>query len=88
MNSKLSDSLVEVYSTSLEFDAGIVKAMLADEGIESTIENTSGPFLGLPAVPCQLFVAADDELRARELIEQHTIRHLQRLEAENQRDLE
>jgi hypothetical protein len=83
-----SGSLVSVYSTPVEFDAGLVKAMLADEDIPSTVENANGPFPGVTALPCEVFVAVEYEQRARQLVAEHEARHRERVlhEAEDAED--
>ena len=75
-----SDSLVSVYSTPLPFDAEIVKSMLADEDIPSTVENSSSPFPGLTAMPVQVFVTKENENFARRLIEEHETLHKQNVD--------
>ena len=79
VSSDLPESFVAVYSTPLEFDAGLVKAMLADEEIPSTVENANGPFPGISAAPCQVLVSAEHEVRARELVAEHEARHRERV---------
>ena len=80
MSSNDPDSLVSVYTTPLEFDASLVKAMLADEDIPSSVENANGPFPGLTGIPCQVLVMAEYEERARELVAEHEARHRERAE--------
>lgn len=82
MSSNASTSLVSVYSTPFEFDAEIVKAMLADEDIPSSIENANAPFPGIGVVPCEVFVSAEHEAVARTLIKEHEIRQAQRAESD------
>ena len=77
----LSESLVSVYSTPVAFDAELVKSMLADEDIPSTVENSSGPFPGLSVVPCEVYVTKENENFARRLIEEHEAQHQERVEA-------
>ncbi len=74
--------LVNVYSTPIEFDAELVKAMLADEGIPSYIDDANGPFPGLTGIPCHIHVAVEHEPLARQLIEEHEQRHRARVERE------
>lgn len=71
MSTNQPGSLVTVYSTPVEFDAEIVKAMLADVEIPSSVENANGPFPGIAAVPCQVMVPAEHEAAARKLVEEH-----------------
>ncbi len=82
MTADSSKTLVNVYSTPIEFDAELVKAMLADEGIPSYIDDANGPFPGLSGIPCHIHVAIEHELLARQLIEEHEERHRQRVERE------
>ena len=82
MSSNVPPSLISVYSTPLEFDAEIVKAMLAEEDIPSSVENANAPFPGIGAVPCEIFVAVEHEAAARALIEVHEARLAQRAETE------
>ena len=84
MTSHSPESLVTVYSTPLAFDAELVKAMLADEGIHSSVEDTNGPFPGLSGIPCHVLVGTEHETRARELIEQHEAQHRERIERESE----
>ena len=44
MTNHPTGSLVTVYSTPLSFDAGLVKAMLAEQGIPCSVEDANGPF--------------------------------------------
>ena len=76
------ESLVSVYSTPMAFDAELVKSMLADEDIPSTVENSSGPFPGLALIPCQVFVTKEHENFARRLVEEHEAQHKKRVELE------
>lgn len=76
------ESLVSVYSTPLAFDAELVKAMLKDENIPSFVEETNAPFAGLSSIPCHVMVEAEYESRARELIEEHEVKHRERVELE------
>lgn len=87
MNISDPEALVPVYSTPLAFDAEIVKSMLADEGIDGTVENASGPFPGLTVVPCQVLVTKENENNARRLIEEHEERHRKTVEQEFQQEL-
>jgi len=82
MNSNADVSLVTVYSTPNPFDAGIVKAMLADEDIPSFIEDANCPFPGLAAAPCHLMVSSEFESQAQQLIEEHKNCHLNQIEPE------
>jgi hypothetical protein len=82
MIAESSKTLVHVYSTPIEFDAELVKAMLADEGIPSYVEDSNGPFPGLSGIPCHVQVAIEHELLARQLIEEHEERHRERVERE------
>ena len=84
MTTDSSDSLVSVYTTPVAFDAELVKAMLADEGISGSVENSSGPFPGITAIPCQVFVPTEHEVRARALIAEHEAQHRERVEREFQ----
>ena len=77
-----ADSLVTVCSTSNSFEAGLLKAMLADEGIPSFVEDANGPFPGLSAVPCTLMVGSEYETDARRLIDEHEARRLKRVDEE------
>lgn len=77
------ESLVSVYSTPVAFDAELVKSMLADEDIPSTVENSSGPFPGLTATPCQVFVTKENENFARRLVEEHEAQRAERVERES-----
>lgn len=81
-----TQTLVPIYSTPNAFDAEIVKAMLSDEEITSTVENSSGPFPGLDAVPCQVLVAPEHEKAARLLIEEHEARLRERADFESETD--
>ena len=83
MTNHPSDSLVTVYSTPVSFDAGLVKAMLAEQDIPCSVEDANGPFPGLAAVPCHILVAAEYESLARKLIEEHEAEHLKRVERES-----
>lgn len=74
MNPRPPESMVSIYSTPVEFDAEIVKAMLLDEDIPSSIENANSPFPGVPAVACQVLVSAEHEVTARRLVEEHAER--------------
>ena len=82
MTADSSKALVNVYSTPIEFDAELVKAMLADEGIPSYVEDANGPFPGLSGIPCHVQVAIEHELLARQLIDEHEERHRERVERE------
>ena len=82
MTTDSSKTLVNIYSTPIEFDAELVKAMLADEGIPSYVDDANGPFPGLSGIPCHVMVAVEHELFARQLIEQHEERHRERVERE------
>ena len=82
MSSNVPPSLISVYSTPLEFDAEIVKAMLAEDDIPSSVQNANAPFPGIVAVPCEVFVALEHEAAARALIEAHEARMAQRAETE------
>ena len=82
MTAESSKTLVNVYSTPIEFDAELVKAMLSDEGIPSYVEDANGPFPGLSGIPCHVQVAIEHELLARQLIEEHEERHRERVERE------
>lgn len=79
MTTNRPEELISVYSTPLEYEAEMVKAMLADEEISSTVENANGPFPGLGAAPCEVLVAAENEAAARRLIEEHEARHRDRV---------
>lgn len=83
MSMNAPTSLVSVYSTPLEFDAEIVKAMLADEDIPSSVENANAPFPGIGAVPCEVFVAAKYEEAARALVQEYEARQANREEMED-----
>ena len=74
MSTNQPESLVTVYSTPVEFDAEIVKAMLADIDIPSTVENANAPFPGIGASPCQVMVSSEHEAEARKLVEEHEAR--------------
>ena len=82
MTADTSKNLVNVYSTPIEFDAELVKAMLADEGIPSYVEDANGPFPGRSGRPCHVQVAIEHELLARQLIDEHEQRHRERAERE------
>jgi hypothetical protein len=84
MTEPVGESLVSVYSTPLAFDAEMVKAMLADEEIPGTVENSSGPFPGLSTIPCEVLVGVEHEVMARELIAEHEERHRARVELESE----
>ena len=83
MATNFPESLVTVYSTPLAFDAELVKAMLADEEIPSSVEDANGPFPGLSGIPCHVLVGIEHEPLARQLIEQHEARHRERVERES-----
>ncbi len=63
----MGDRLVRVYSTGRIFDGELTKARLEDEGIPVLLKGEgNGPYrLG----PVYLFVSAEQEARAREIIE-------------------
>ena len=82
MTADSSKNLVNVYSTPIEFDAELVKAMLADAGLPSYVEDANGPFPGLSGIPCHVQVAIEHELLARQLIDEHEERHRERAERE------
>ncbi len=82
MTGKVSESLVLVYSTPVEFEAELMKAMLSSAGIPSVVENSNGPFPGLSATPVDLFVAAEYESLARQLIQHQESKHRERLTRE------
>jgi hypothetical protein len=77
---------VSVYSTPLEFDAGLVRAMLSDEEIPSTVENANGPFPGISAAPCEVLVSVEHETRARQLVAEHEAKHRERVMHEPQQE--
>ncbi|HEY0982840.1 putative signal transducing protein [Schlesneria sp.] len=82
MSTDSSESLVSVYSTPQAFDAALVKAMLADAGIAGSVEDANGPFPGISAVPCHVYVPAEYEAEARALIAEHEATHRERVESE------
>ncbi len=82
MTTNMPESLVPIYSTPVAFDAEIVKAMLADEDISSTVENSNAPFPGLVTIPCQVLVAPEHEAVARRLIEEHVARQRERADTD------
>lgn len=82
MTTEMSEMLVSVYSTPVAFDAELVRAILADEDIPSTVENSTAPFPGIQAVPCEVMVAKEYESRARELVEELQFEHRRRVERE------
>ena len=93
MTSNRAEELVSVYTSPIQFQAEMVRAMLADEEITATVENSQGPFPGLSAVPCEVFVAVEKEAVARQLIEEHEARLRERaaqeeLEADDEDDEE
>lgn len=82
MSTDSAESLISVYSTPIAFDAELVKAMLADEGIVSSVEDSNGPFPGIAAVPCHVLVSSVNEAQARALIAEHEAQHRERVERE------
>ena len=82
MTSNRAEELVSVYASPIQFQAEMVRAMLADEEITATVENSQGPFPGLSAVPCEVFVPVDKEVIARQLIEEHEARLRERVAQE------
>ena len=82
MSATTSASLISVYSSALAYEADLVKAMLADEGIVSSVVNANGPFPGLAVIPCEVLVSKTDETRARELVEEHEAKHRARIQRE------
>jgi|GEM_PF-3683293 len=82
MTTEMSETLVSVYSTPLAFDAELVRTVLADEDIPSTVENSTAPFPGIAAIPCEVMVAKEYEGHARELIEKIQFEHRRRVERE------
>ena len=79
MDSNVRGSLVLVYTSPSAFEADVVKAMLADENISSSVENENGPFPGLNATPCKVYVTSEHEAVAKKLIAVHETQYRNRL---------
>jgi len=63
----MSDRLVRVYASGNAFDGELTKGRLEAEGVGVLIKGEGGgPY---PAGPVYLWVAPEDEARAREIIE-------------------
>jgi hypothetical protein len=88
MTLERTESLVSVYSSPLKFDADFVKSMLADESIPSSVENSTAPFPGISASPCEVFVAAEHESAARQIITDFEARRRQTAEQDDLEDKE
>ena len=84
MRTNPTEVFVTVYSSPVEFNAELVKSMLADEEIPSNIDNTNSVFPGVPAVSCHVLVPVQHESRARELVAEHEARHQARLKSDSQ----
>ena len=64
----MSDCLVRVYASGNAFDGQLTKGRLETEGIDVLIKGEAeGPYR---AGPVYLWVAPEDEARAREIIEE------------------
>lgn len=78
-----TEELVEVYTTTQELEAEVVRGRLDAEGIGATVAGASqAGFAGVLEV--KVYVKASDELRAREIIEEG---EEQRLEGHEDYDL-
>lgn len=86
MTANSPESLVLVYTSASPFEAEVVKGMLAEEEIASSVENENSPFPGLGATACKVYVTARNEALARQLIEEHEAQHRQRMAAEESGD--
>ena len=82
MSATPSTSFVSVYSSAQAYEADLVRAMLANEGIVSSVANANGPFPGLTVIPCEVLVSKADEARSRELVEEHEAKHRARVQRE------
>ena len=64
-----TEELVEVYSTTHEADAEVIRGLLETEGIDSQISGANqGGFAGVLDV--KIYVKASDEVRVRIILEE------------------
>lgn len=70
--SSTNQSPVTVYTANEPLRAEILRALLADAGIECQVTNGhQGAFAGIDVVPVELVVRSEDAEKARELIAAH-----------------
>ena len=64
------NDLVEVYSTTMETEAEVVRIRLEEDGIESTVSGANqGGFAG--ALEVKVYVKAIEAVRARKIVGNH-----------------
>ena len=60
--------LVQIYATGDQMIAELTRARLEDEGIDVLVKNSMGGSSAYPVGPSYLFVPAEQEIAAREVI--------------------
>ena len=60
--------LVSVYQATNVTEAHLVKNMLFDEGIESSVSEQNEPLAGLPIAQCDVLVRVADEQHALQIV--------------------
>ena len=60
--------LVQIYATGDQMIAELTRSRLEDEGIDVLVKNSMGGSSAYPVGPSYLFVPADQEAAAREVI--------------------
>lgn len=75
--------LVSVYQGANTTEAHLVMNLLLDEGIEAFVSEANEPLAGLTIVAPDVLVARENEVRAREIIDDYDDKQIERAESES-----